>query len=145
MTSEPGKGRYTAGDDRPRRRWLPAVLGMLAGAVLTGLAIAVLSWESTTIVRSEQQPSTVSYPDDSTHYLALRRYVSIATALDGDARFELWLGRDPGLGYGHAVALDFTGADVGRFEALWTQEGVELRFASGHLIKVPAESFTGGR
>lgn len=128
-----------------RGRFAPTLVRVLVGAVLATLVAVVLSWETTTVVQRVEQPSPVSYADGSPHYLALKRYDSLGGALVGGARDELWLGRDPGLGYGHTVALDITGVDVERFEARWTDAGVEVRFASGHVVEVPAESFTGGR
>ncbi len=129
-----------------RRRWLvPAIWGLLVGLVLTAGAVAVLSLESQSVVRSARQSPSVSYSDNSTHYLAVKRYVSIGAPVVGGTRHELWLGRDPGLNYGHRVALDITGADPERFEADWTEQGVRVRFESGHEIFVPARSFIGGR
>lgn len=141
---------FPAGADRPdrpaggrvsRRWWVPAVCGLVAGAVL----VTVLSWERTTVVQTVRQPASVSYPDGSEHYVVVERHESIGAPVIGGTRHELWLGRDPGLDYGHSVALGFTGADVERFDARWTERGVEVRFASGHTIFVPAGSFTGGR
>ncbi len=89
---------------------MPAVCGLVAGVVL----VTVLSWERTTVVQTDRQPASVSYPDGSEHYAVVRRHESIGAPVVGGVRHELWLGRDPGLAYGHVVALGFTGVDVER-------------------------------
>jgi len=138
VTGEPQVGR--------RRSWRgPAVGGLLVGMVLAILCVGALSAQGTTVVRTIQQPTSVSYPDNSTHYVALKRYVSIGAPVVGGTHYELWLGRDPQLGYGHTVAVDITGTAPEQFETDWTEQGVRVRFASGHEIFVPARSFIGGR
>ncbi len=131
---------------RSRRRWLaPAASGLVIGVLVTVLGLAVLSTEGITVVRTAQQPASVTYSDGSPHYVAVKRYVSIGAPLVGGTRYELWLGRDPQLNYGHSVAVDITGADPEQFDADWTEQGVKVRFGSGHEIFVPAKAFIGGR
>lgn len=122
-----------------------AVLGVLIGVLLASLAWSVLSLPRTTVVRRVEQPATVSYDDGATHWVVLVRRRSIGEPVVGFTRYELRIGQDPGGGYAHGVDFDATGAEVTRFTVEWDQRGVIVRFRSGHEVRVPAASFTGGR
>lgn len=128
------------------RRWVLLVVGAVVASVL----IAVLSLATVTVVRVERQPEGVSYADGSPHYLALKRLRSIGAPVVGGTRYELWLGRDASLSYGHTVGIDITGSDPETFDpetfrAAWEPDGVRVRFGTGHEVLVPARSFTFGR
>jgi hypothetical protein len=118
---------------------------LVVGALLASVVTAVLSLAPATVVRVERQPDGVSYADGSPHYLALKRLRSIGAPIVGGTRYEIWLGRDASLSYGHTVGIDVLGSDPETFDAVWEPDGVRVRFGTGHEVLVPARSFMFGR
>ncbi|MER7209770.1 hypothetical protein ABT340_22125 [Streptosporangium sp. NPDC000239] len=115
----------------------------LLGVLLLGVAMGVALSLAASLPRSEVlhrdvQPATVAYDDGSAHLLALVR----RSTLLGESH-EIFVGRDPGLSYGHRVGLGAFAASVRTTE--WTDAGVRVFFDTGHELFVPARSFVGGR
>jgi hypothetical protein len=121
------------------------VLGVFIGVLLASLAWSVLSLPRTSVVRRVEQPATVTYDDEATHWVVLVKRRSIGQPVVGSTRYELRIGQDPDGGYAHGVDFDATGIEVTRFTVAWDRQGVVVRFDSGHEVRVPAASFTGGR
>jgi hypothetical protein len=116
-------------------------LGAVAGILLTASVLTVLQWPRSEVVYRSHQPKSTAYEDESPHHLGLIR----EQTLYGEDSYRLMVGRDPGLSYGHLLDVDTDlGAD-GVEETEWTKAGVRVRFATGHTLFVPAESFTYGR
>ncbi|WP_051301132.1 hypothetical protein [Actinomadura rifamycini] len=126
---------------RPRRR--AAVLGWLAFAVLLAVVLVDGPFHRTSeIGEAVRQPSSVRYEDGSVHYAAV---IERSSPLFGRHKaYELYTGRDPGLSYGHYVRVDFGGRPEIE-SARWDETGVQVTFASGHRVFVPARGFVGGR
>ncbi|GAA4516383.1 MULTISPECIES: hypothetical protein [Nonomuraea] len=119
-------------------------LSLLLAGLLAGVAIMLAGqWPRAEVVYRSEQPSTVTYEDDSAHHLGLIR----RDTLFGDATHLLVVGRDPGFGYGHWVNVHTSVIDAGKeiAETAWTPEGVRVRFMSGHELFVPARYFLHGR
>lgn len=132
-------------------------LGWTAGVMLVTMCVTVLVlWFAT---RSSNRviatwPQPVSGADASRYY---------ATILEGQPdtrgfplslgrRYVLYVGRESGKpGYGHFVDVSFYpgGEDmeshIGRSRAEWEEDGLRLTSASGHVLFVPEEMYTGGR
>jgi hypothetical protein len=89
------------------------------------------------------QPGTIRYPDQSTHYVGLLERRS--WIFGRHQAYELYIGRDSSLSYGHHVVLDFTGGRPRLAGATWQAEGVLVRLGSGHEVFVPARYFMFGR
>ncbi len=107
-----------------------AVLATLAAAVPLGAAAADVPLR-TEVVQREQGRGE----------LLLVRQGTL-----GGTRYELRLGREPDV-YFHPVRIPaalpddpprITGTD-------WDEDGVEIRFDSGHTVAVPADAYLGGR
>ncbi len=122
-----------------------AALGVFIGVLVASLAWSVLSLPRTSVLRRVEQPASVTYEDEVTHWVVLVRRRSIGQPVVGSTRYELRIGSDPDGGYAHGVDFDATGIDVTRFSVDWVPTGVVVRFGSGHEVRVPASSFTGGR
>lgn len=118
--------------------------GLLVGVFGT-LALVVADTQlhrSRTLDRATQ-PSTVRYPDQSTHYVGV---VERRSWIFGRHQaYELYAGRDPSFSYGHYMVVDVTGGRPGLAEVTWRPEGVRVRLESGHEIFVPARYFMFGR
>ncbi|WP_017595110.1 hypothetical protein [Nocardiopsis potens] len=108
-----------------------AVLATLAAGVPLGAAAADVPLH-TEVVHREQQGEGE---------LLLVRHLTL-----GGTRYELRLGREPDV-YFHPVRIPaalpddpprITGTD-------WDEDGVEIRFDSGHTVAVPADAYLGGR
>ncbi|TDD68827.1 hypothetical protein E1293_36545 [Actinomadura darangshiensis] len=145
----PAPGPHIAPPARPARSAGRAVLGAMGYVLfLTLLAIVVLDGSlhrTDRIGQVYRQPSSVKYPDGSTHYLGV---VHTRSRLFGrHQNYELYAGRDPGLSYGYFVRLGF-GAPEERLvikAVAWSGGGVRVTFASGHVVFVPAHHYLGGR
>jgi len=122
-----------------------AAMGILIGVLLASLAWSVLSLPRTSVMRRVEQPTTVTYDDEATHWVVLVRRRSIGQPVIGLTRYELRIGQDPDGGYAHGVTFDATGVDNTRFGVAGDRRGVVVRFRSGHEVRVPASYFTGGR
>ncbi|WP_218617691.1 hypothetical protein [Cryptosporangium aurantiacum] len=131
---------------------LRALLGAVAVvAVLT--AVVALWWPRSSVVAVHRQPADVVYADGHSHVAVLRhvRAPIAALRLADDAsvaedHYVLVLGSDPAGAYGHMVRLDAgTATDAERLTVVWTPEGAEITYGSGHRLFVPAALFTGGR
>ncbi|MEU5884031.1 hypothetical protein [Spirillospora sp. NPDC047279] len=126
---------------------LVAVLlaGLLAGVLATGLvAVADASLRDTKVIGKVGQPASVRYPDGRTHHAGI---VEVRTWLFHRHRpYELVLGSDPSLSYGHSVTFEATGEGPPKIVAVeWRAEGARVRLDSGHEVFVPAQKFLGGR
>ncbi|MFD0853736.1 hypothetical protein ACFQ07_15975, partial [Actinomadura adrarensis] len=127
------------------RGCLPAAVLMVV-VLLAGLVIVLLDGSVSRPHRLSrfEQPSTITYPDDSRHYIGLleRRSLVFGRVVE----HQLYVGRTPDMSYGHVVELGFTGANRPVLTgASWEQGGVRARFASGHEVFVPARYFLHGR
>jgi hypothetical protein len=137
----------------PRRLSRPIRTAAAIVVVCSAVAAAiVLCWPRTTTVKVFTQPGAVVYSDDSTHIAALKHVRAPLAALRPWAdntsdldHYEIYLGRDPGGGYGHYVRLDATDMDPTRLIVEWKADGAWLDFQSGHRVFVPATYFIGGR
>ncbi len=133
---------------RPRPRLptaLTMALGALVGVVLAAAIFVAASWPRSTVERRFRQPASVVYSDHALHWVVVRHRRSLAGSLTGHVRTEFWIGSDPGGRYGHPVELDATGMDPDRVEVVWKSDAVVLLFRTGHEVRVPAQSFIGGR
>lgn len=126
---------------RPRRR--AAAAGWLAFALLLAAVIVDGPFHRTAgIGEAARQPPSVRYEDGSVHYAAV---VERSSLLFGRHRaYELYTGRDPSRSYGHHVRIDFGGRPEIE-SARWDETGVQVTFASGHRVFVPARHYVGGR
>ena len=132
----------------PGRRALRFLVGAAGYVAFAALALLVLvdgSFRHTDVVGEvKRQPASVRYYDGSTHYVALIHRRS--EVLSRDQGYELYLGRYSSLSYGHFVEVGFTGPEPPVVDSVtWLDEGVQVRFSSGHEFFVPARYFTGGR
>lgn len=134
---------------RQHHRWVVATVALVCGALA---ATVVLWWPRTTVVRVEQQPPAVVYPDGGRHVAVLRHVRAPITALRSTGsgpspvdHYEVVLGRDPSGDHGHRIRFDATGMDPDDLTVEWTADGATLAYRSGHRIFVPATFFTGGR
>jgi hypothetical protein len=59
--------------------------------------------------------------------------------------YELFVGRDPTLKYGHAMEVGFTSTRPEIQNVRWEPAGVRILFRSGHEAFIPARSFMYGR
>ncbi|MEJ8638612.1 MULTISPECIES: hypothetical protein [Streptomyces] len=117
------------------------LLGGAAGVALTAVLLTVLWWPRSDVTYRSSAPSSVTYEDDSAHHLGLVH----EHTLSGRHSYQLVIGRDPGLSYGHRVGVDTDlGAD-GIESTTWTTSGVRVRFPTGHEVFVPAKFFLYGR
>lgn len=127
----------------------------VVSAILTSGLIYTLTRQSLNVVQTWQQPADVQYDDASPHY-----YLSIVESdldwrgfpLDVRRRYFIYVGRDAGRPtYGHIIDYSFhaSGASlqnhIARSQVEWSSDGVTFREASGHVLFIPAEMFTGGR
>lgn len=119
----------------------PALWGGVAGVVLTAVFMTALWWPRSEVTYRNTAPSSVTYEDASPHYLGLVHEHS----LSGRHSYELVIGRDPGLSYGHRVGLDSDLGAGGVESTTWTESGVRVRFPTGHEVFVPAKFFLNGR
>ncbi|QFG26475.1 hypothetical protein [Actinomadura sp. WMMB 499] len=127
---------------RPRRR--AAVAGWLAFAVLlAGVVVDGLTHRTGVIVEAEGHPPSVRYEDGSAHYVGVIEKSSLL--LGRHRAYELYAGRDSGLAYGHYVRLDLNGEPPEIESTQWDETGVQVIFASGHRVFVPARYYLGGR
>ncbi|TDC96464.1 hypothetical protein [Actinomadura sp. 7K507] len=134
---------------RPRKRRRKAVLcttGYFALLVLLAAGIIDGSLHRIDeIGKVERQPATVKYEDGGVHYAGV---VHKRSRLFGRHRaYELYTGRDPGLGYGYFVRLGFGDPEARPVirTAHWDRRGVRVIFTSGHEVFVPAHHYLGGR
>ncbi|MBE1535836.1 hypothetical protein [Actinomadura algeriensis] len=127
---------------RPRRR--AAAAGWLAFLVLLAVVITDGPFHRTDVIGEPgRQPASVRYDDGSAHYVGV---VERSSLLFGRHRaYDLYTGRDPELGYGHFVRLGFGGGPPEIQSAHWDETGVQVTFASGHRLFVPARHYVGGR
>lgn len=151
MTEGTAQGtREAAGT--PARRTRPArwaaggfVAGLLVAVVVTLTAVLLdHALHHRRVLGNVVQPAAVSYPDGARHHAAVVDYRGLLSRRHQS--YELFVGSDPSLNYGHWVTLEFTGEDRPVIEeARWEQAGVRVRFESGHELFVPARFFMYGR
>ncbi|CAM5402763.1 hypothetical protein GCM10010329_82340 [Streptomyces spiroverticillatus] len=120
---------------------LPALLGAVAGVVLTVSLITALRWPQDEVVHRSTPPPSLVYPDKAPHHLLVVRRSSLCGA---DA-YRLVIGRGSTPAYGHWLDLDAALGQAGVRSTVWTQDGVRIRFPQGHELFVPARSFLYGR
>ncbi|MQY09822.1 hypothetical protein [Actinomadura macrotermitis] len=120
------------------------VIGLVTATLLTTLALwADAQTTDRKLIGKAVQPATIAYPDESVHYAGV---FEARTGVFGRHRpYELVVGHDPGLTYGHLVELEVLDSRPVLAGADWRPEGVRLRFASGHEVFVPARAFMYGR
>ncbi|MFG2006932.1 hypothetical protein ACGFNU_48085 [Spirillospora sp. NPDC048911] len=120
-------------------------MGLIIG-ILGTVAVVWADGElrDTKVISRVQQPVSVRYPDGSIHHAGV---VRVRSRVFGRHRpYEVVIGRDPGLSYGHSVTFEATGEDAPRITgAEWRQDGVRITLDSGHDLFVPARKFLGGR
>lgn len=133
----------------PRRRWPRGLGGVAAGLIIGVIGTAVVAWadgelRDTTVISQVRQPASVRYPDESIHHAGVVRARS--WILHRHRPYEVVIGRDPSLSYGHSVTFEATGESAPRISgAEWQQDGVRIKLDSGHELFVPAQKFLGGR
>ncbi|KAB2341127.1 hypothetical protein [Actinomadura rudentiformis] len=134
---------------RPRR-WSPrGLVGVATGLIIGMAGTAVVAWtdgelRDTKVISRIRQPASVRYPDGSIHHAGVVRVRS--WILNRHRPYEVVIGRDPGLSYGHSVTFEATGESPPRISgAEWRPDGVRIRLDSGHEVFVPAQKFLGGR
>ncbi|OLT35727.1 hypothetical protein BJF79_32080 [Actinomadura sp. CNU-125] len=111
---------------------------------MLGVLIADGPFHRTDVIgEAERQPASVRYEDGSAHYVGV---IEKSSLLFGRHRtYELYTGRDPGLGYGHFVRVEFGGEPPEIESVHWDETGIQVTFASGHRVFVPARHYVGGR
>ncbi|XVQ07934.1 hypothetical protein ACQP1W_35945 [Spirillospora sp. CA-255316] len=139
----PGPERHGAQPRGASRRAAIAAALLLAMAILV-VGFLDLSLQRTTTLKRLQQPSTIQYPDESRHYIALKEGRSLI--FGRVVEHTIFTGRDPSLSYGHFVEIGLPGGDRPVLkDAVWEPGGVRARFASGHELFVHARAFMYGR
>ncbi|MFB6619477.1 hypothetical protein ACFCV9_35515 [Streptomyces sp. NPDC056367] len=114
---------------------------MVAGVVLTAVFLTVVWWPRTEVTYRSAAPSSVVYADEVQHYLELvHRYTP-----SGRDSYRIVAGRYTGASYGHWLDVDTAVAEKGIESTTWTQDGVRVRFTTGHEVFVPARFFMFGR
>ncbi|MFV2176079.1 hypothetical protein ACFHW2_18835 [Actinomadura sp. LOL_016] len=127
---------------RPRRR--AAAAGWLAFVLLLAVVVTDGPLHRGDVVGEvERQPPSVRYEDGSTHYVGVIEKRSLL--LGRHQAYELYTGRDPKPGYGHYVRLEFGGEPPEIESVHWDGTGIQVAFASGHRVFVPARHYLGGR
>ncbi|AZM93538.1 hypothetical protein D1J60_33725 [Streptomyces sp. W1SF4] len=117
------------------------MLGVVAGVVLTAVFLTVVWWPRTEVTYRSTAPSSVVYADEAQHYLELvHRHTP-----SGRDTYRIVAGRYTGAAYGHWLDVDTTVAEKGIESTAWTQDGVRVRFTTGHEMFVPARFFMFGR
>ncbi|MBB5932234.1 hypothetical protein [Streptomyces echinatus] len=109
--------------------------------MLTVGMVTALWWPRTEVTYRSTAPASLVYADRSPHYLGLVH----EHTLSGRHTYELMIGRDPGLSYGHMVHVGPDLGPRGVKSTTWTASGVRVRFPTGHEVFVPARSFLYGR
>ncbi|XRQ15859.1 hypothetical protein ACN3XK_34780 [Actinomadura welshii] len=134
-----------AGSGRRRTRVARAVACVALAALLLAVLLDVSLHRTETIGTVERQPASVAYEDGSTHYAGVVHRRS--RVFDRHRSYELYLGRDPGLGYGYRVRLGFGSPETRPVikTVTWEETGARVAFASGHEVFVPARHYVGGR
>ncbi|MFG3345683.1 hypothetical protein ACGF1Z_11560 [Streptomyces sp. NPDC048018] len=125
---------------RPRRLG-PVLWGFVCGVVLTGCLVTALRWPQEEVTYRSAAPSSLIYPDEAPHHLALVR----RSTLSGSETFRLFVGRQPNPSYGHWIDVDAALGQRGVESTEWTSEGVRVRFPTGHEVFIPARAFLYGR
>lgn len=137
-------------------RWFYRILWTAAVALVAVCVTVLVLWfvtrSSNRVIATWPQPEAGT--DGSRYY---------ATVLEGQVdtrgfplslgrRYVLYVGRESGEpGYGHFVDISFYpgGEDIeehiGRSSAEWQEDGLRFTSASGHVLFVPEEMYTGGR
>ncbi|MGO4457741.1 hypothetical protein AB4039_10595 [Streptomyces sp. M-16] len=118
-----------------------ALLGGVAGVVLTAVVMTVLWWPRTEVTYRSTAPSAVLYQDGVPHSLALVH----SHTLSGRHSYRMVIGRESVGTYGHWVDVDTALGKDGIESTTWTQDGVRVRFPTGHEVFVPARFFLYGR
>ncbi|MFI0452976.1 hypothetical protein [Actinomadura sp. 6N118] len=113
------------------------------------IGTAMVAWadgelRDTKVISQVRQPASVRYSDGSIHHAGVVRVRS--WIFRRHRPYEVVIGRDPGLSYGHSVTFAATGEGAPRISAAeWKQDGVRIKLDSGHELFVPAQKFLGGR
>ena len=131
-----------------KNRWLTIATG-IAFLAFYSVIVLVLSERSSGLVLYESvQPPEIDYGRDEEGRYALRIYAGSIkwNSPDWSRRSEIAVARYPFEhgDYGHGIELDITGSpDVS--ETLWSTDGIELIFKTGHRLFIPMSAFLGGR
>jgi hypothetical protein len=126
-------------------------VGVLVVGWLVVQVVLTVTFTAVSVLRSESaawqecQPDTVEY-DYPGYCLAVveRHHVDYFVLPYPDVRTEIWIGRGDQPSYGHVVELE-VGRDLEGVTTEWTSAGVTFLEASGRVLFVPADLFTGGR
>lgn len=125
-----------------KRRWLALLLAIPLLGVYTLFVLVAASRSSGKVLFQSTQAPSVHYGSWDPYELRV---------LEGPARFGLfysqptaviWVTKAGDPFYGHSIGTDLP-SDVS--DAVWTADGVDLRFASGHRLFIPKSAFVGGR
>src|SRR5688572_2826091 len=96
----------------PRRRWPRGLGGVAAGLIIGMIGTTVVAWadgelRDTKVISQVRQPASVRYSDGSIHHAGVVRVRS--WIFRRHRPYEVVIGRDPGLSYGHSVTFEATG------------------------------------
>ena len=122
--------------------WI-VVVAVLVLACCVG--VGWLAGSSRDVLHVVEQPTSITYADKRTHFVALKSVQPRGGEIFGRRTYEIWAGSDPSVNDGHIVAIHILGARPTRIDAEWRDDGVLVRFPSGHSLFLPASTFTGGR
>jgi len=133
------------------KKFLYVVFWTWSIAVCSALLLLLLHWPSGTVVATCQQPSSLQYDGRGPYCLSIVERDIDWLHLPPRRKYRIYAGRDSGTAdYGHWIDFSFHTVEdlasfLGKPEATWTAEGVELDLESGHRLYIPADMFTGGR
>ena len=111
-------------------------------------AIIFMQWAdfsiSDEIIYSEVQPDNIVFDSINSYSLYIIRRQKL---LDKD--YNILISKDIEPSYGHVINyIDnyvISENDVTNTKLNWTNDGIEIHFPSGHILKVPKANFIGGR
>ncbi|GAA2445241.1 hypothetical protein GCM10010191_72640 [Actinomadura vinacea] len=137
-------GPSTARPKGVLRRALAIITALLAVSAILVIVLLDAALDDPRRFDRLEQPASVTYPDESKHYVGLvQRRSLIFGRVTGH---DLYAGRFPDMSYGHFVRLDITGEERPDIkDASWDRNGVRVRFTTGHELFVPVRYFMYGR
>ena len=124
-------------------KWiLPSFVFLL---VYTPAVIFVSQAPSNKILFRSDQPSSIKYRDEMPHRLVQYEGTRQWLTLGDHHNTNIWISHpDEELVEGHVIVFECSG-DSQIKHVDWQLEGLQIEFALGHKLFVPAEMYVGGR